>query len=242
MHEWFHWCDAQRRQWEAAPVGYVYLGEVVLRFGRGLAGDQWCDDDLVYADADADAPQLPRLGESELSDLLEHGRFAKEQKRYAAKQRSDAVIEHVIEEARQGRLRMHTRPVRGGPLSPPAPAAFWDSKKSRHVFKRCIMSPEQPFRVAPSQDWHHVYCDEIMLGVRLRALPGAQMREVPGADLEKVIISHADVSQARLIAIVTEQFGDRPIKPAPDRIKAVDRQLRANGTLPERKLGRPRGS
>ena len=236
MLEWYHWCDAHRKQWGDAPVGYVYLGEAVLRFGRALAGDQWRDDDLVHADVEP--PKVPRLGENALSDMLEHARHSREQKLHAAKRRADAAIAHVIEEARRGLLALHIRSVKGGPLSA-MPAACWDKEKSRHVFKQCVVSPEPPFRVARPREWHDVYCDEANLAARLRAMPGAKLSEVSVKDLADAIAGHRDVTQTQLVKIVSKHFADRPIPPSPNRIKTMDREMRRDGELPKRRRGRP---
>jgi hypothetical protein len=247
MQEWGHWCAASRERWTEAPVGYVYLGEAVLRFGHMLFGDKWRDDDLVYAEAKAPPPpNPPRLGENDTSDFLERIRYANErihyarkQAHFAAKQRADIVIAHVIDEARHGRLVLRTRAARGGSFSLPTPAEFWDKEKSRHVFKACYISPEQPFRAGPPSGWHNVYCTEPSLITRLAAIPGAKLREVSDADLKRVIIENQDLSQTQLVVVVKEHFADRPIPPSSNRIKELDRNLRKTGTLPKRKRGRP---
>ncbi len=247
MQEWEHWLATSRQRWRAAPVGYVYLGEAVLRFGRIIFGDEWRDDDLVYAEAKAPTPpNPPRLEESDPSHFLERIRYANERIHYArkrahfaAKRRADIVIAHVINEARHCRLVLHTQAARGGSLSPPTPAEFWDTEKSRHVFKACHISPEQPFRAGPPSGWHNIYCTESSLLARLTAIPGASTREVLDAELQKVIIENQDLSQARLVAVVKEHFADRPIPPSPTRVKELDRSIRKTGTLPKRPRGRP---
>lgn len=246
MQSWSHWCDASRKRWEDAPVGYIYLGEAVLRYGRLLFGEEWRDDDLVHADANDPIPPIPpRLGETPELDFLERIRYAndrihyaRERTHFAAKQRADMVIEYVIDEARHGRLSLHTRATKGGVLST-TPNEFWDRQKSRHVFRACFISPEQPFRKGPPSGWHSVYCSQANLVARLTATPGAKARGVSDAELKRFILDKQHLSQTQLVVSVQACFADRLIPPTPNRIKELDRSLRKAGTLPTRARGRP---